>query len=159
MDQNMAKTVYETACSALDQRKWKYQRHDDELALSFGVRGEDLSMDMILRVKPKVDVISLLCQLPYKIAQDKRTEAALAVAVANYGLINGGFDYDLSDGEIRFRLVSTYRGSLLGEDAINYMVSAAVQTVDNYNDKFLLISKGIWNIDDFMRWEKERHNG
>lgn len=157
MDQNLAKTVYETACSALDHRNWKYRRHDEDLALSFGVRGDDLPMDLVLIVNPKAEVVSVLCALSFKVSQDKRAEAALAVAVANNGLINGSFDYNLSNGEIRFRVASTYRGSLLGEDAINYMVTATTHIVDLYNDKFLMISKGMWNLEQFVKWENERN--
>ena len=151
-----AKTVYETACQALSNRDWKYTRHDDDLTLSFGARGDDLPMDFVLIVNPKAQVISLISPLPYKIAQDKRVDGSLAVNVANYGLINGTFDYDISDGEIRFRICSSYRDSLIGEELINYMVMLAAGTIDDYNDKFLMISKGMWSIQDFIKWEQSK---
>ena len=82
-------------------------------------------------------------------------DAALAVAVANFGLVNGTFDYDLSDGEIRFRIVSSFRESILSQALINYMIIIAAGTVDRYNDKFLAISTGTMNINQFIAWEKE----
>jgi hypothetical protein len=156
-EKKLAKSVYETACSALTNRDWKYTRHDDDLTLSFGARGDDLPMDFVLMVNPRAQVISLFSPLPYKVAEEKRVEAALAVSVANYGLINGCFDYDLSDGEIRFRMCSSFRDSLIGEELINYMVVASAGTVDDYNDKFLMISKGIWGIEQFIEWEQKKN--
>ena len=82
----------------------------------------------------------------------------MAVCVANYGLINGSFDYDLSDGEIRFRLVSSYRESILSEALFNYMIVVSAGTVDDYNDKFLMVSNGMMSAEDFIKWENERHS-
>ena len=157
MDQQLAKNVYETACRALDNRDWKYQRHDEDLTLTFGAKGDDLPMDFVMIVNPKAQVISLISILPYKISEDKRVEASLAVNIANYGLINGSFDYDISDGEIRFRLCSSFRDSLIGQELINYMVMVSASTIDKYNDKFLMISKGVYSIEDFINWEQTDH--
>ena len=83
----------------------------------------------------------------------------MAVCVANYGLVNGTFDYDLSDGEIRFRIVSSFRESILSEELFNYMVLVAASTIDDYNDKFLMVSKGMLTIQQFIEWENGRKNG
>lgn len=154
-----AKSVYDTICKSLDARGWKYTEHADDLVITCGARGEDLPVDIILRVNPRAQVVSLFSPMPYKIAEDKRVEAALAVCIANYGLINGSFDYDLSDGEIRFRLVSSYRESILSEALFNYMIVVSAGTVDDYNDKFLMVSKGIMSVEDFIKWENEKNNG
>ena len=153
-----AKTVYETVCKSLDARGWNYKRHDEDLTISTGARGEDLPMDIVIVVNPRAQVVSVISPLPFKISEDKRVDGALAVAIANYGLINGSFDYDLRDGEIRFRIVSSFRDSVLGEELFNYMVMLAAGTVDDYNDKFLMISKGMWSIEDFLKWEQEKNN-
>ena len=154
-----AQKVYETICTAMEARDWHFQRHDDELTITCGARGEDLPMDIIFRVNPKAQVVTLFSPMPFKIAEDKRVDAALAVCVANYGLINGTFDYDLSDGEIRFRIVSSFRESILGEELFNYMLLVSASTVDDYNDKFLMVSKGMMSIQQFIEWENSRHNG
>ena len=135
-----AKSVYETICKTLDAREWKYTRHDEDLTITCGARGEDLPMDLVIMVNPNAQVVSVISPLPFKIKEDKRVDGALAVCIANYGLINGSFDYDLSDGEIRFRMVSSFRESILGEELFNYMVLVTASTVDEYNDKFLMMA-------------------
>ena len=152
-----AQSVYETACRALDAREWKYKRHDEDLVLSCGARDEDLPMDILIMVNAKAQVVSVISQLPFKMSEEKRVDGALAVCVANYGLVNGTFDYDISDGEIRFRIVSSFRESILSEELINYMVMITAGTVDEYNDKFLALSTGIMDFQKFVEWEQNKN--
>ena len=117
-----AKSVYETICKSLENNGWNYTREEEDLVIRCGIRGDDLPMDIVIIVNPKAQVVSLFSPMPYKIKEDKRVEAALAVCVANNGLVNGAFDYDLSDGSIHFRVVSSFRESILGEELFNYMI-------------------------------------
>ncbi len=154
-----AQSVYETICKTLESRDWNFTRHDENLTITCGARGEDLPMDIIIIVNPNAQVVSVYSPMPFKIAEEKRVEAALAVCVANFGLVNGTFDYDFSEGEIRFRIVSSFRESILSEELFNYMVIIAASTVDDYNDKFLMVSKGMMSIQQFIEWENSRRNG
>lgn len=153
-----AQSVYKTICKTLESRDWNFTRHDDNLTITCAVRGEDLPIDIIIMVNPVAQVVSLYSPMPYKIAEDKRVDAAVAVCVANYGLINGTFDYDISDGIIRFRIVSSYRESILSEELFNYMVLVSASTVDDYNDKFLMVSKGMLTVQQFIDGENNRNN-
>lgn len=153
-----AKYVYETICKTLESRNWSFKRYDDDLTITCGARGEDLPMDMIIIVDPRSQVVSVISPMPFKIAEEKRVEAAVAVCVANYGLVNGSFDYNLADGSIEFRIVSSFRESILGEELFNYMVVMTAHTVDDYNDKFLMISKGMLTIDQFIEMENNQGN-
>ena len=150
-----ARLVYETMCNALEEREWKFKKFDSDFTISLGVRGDDLPMDVVMMVRADAQVISLFSPLPFKIAEDKRVEAGLAVCVANYGLVNGSFDYDISDGEIRFRVCSSFRESLIGGELFNYMLHIAINTIDKYNDRFLMISKGIIDLQKFVEMENE----
>lgn len=151
-----AKEVYRTLLKMLDAKKFKYERHDEDLLIKSGIRGEDLPVEFLMVVIPKNEVVQFISPMPFNIAEDKRVEAAVAVAIANYGLINGSFDFDLSDGEIRFRLTTSYRDSTLGKDLFEYMMMVGASTVDNYNDKFLMLSKGIITVEQFMEQEKAK---
>ena len=149
-----ARLVYNNLINMLNTRNWKYERHDDDLIIKSGIKGEDLPINFILLVKPQNQVVQFISSLPFNIPEDKRVEAAIAVCVANYGLIDGSFDYDVNDGEIRFRLTSSYRDSYLGADLFEYMIMCAASTVDDYNDRFFMLSKGMISIEDFMNMEK-----
>lgn len=157
-EMKQAKFVYETVCKALENNGWKYTREEEDLVIRCGARGEDLPMDIVIVVNPEAQVVSLFSPMPYKIKEDKRVEAALAVCVANRGMVNGSFDYDLVEGIIHFRVVSSYRESILGEELFNYMLMIAAGTVDIYNDKFLMISNGMMSFEQFLEWDLKRRN-
>ncbi len=153
-----AKKVYDDFCSVLESNNWTFDRHDDDMVITFGVNGDDLPMNFLVVVNPTAQVVSMYSSMPYKFSADKRAEGAMAVAVANYGLVNGCFDYDVSDGEIRFRLVTSFRESLISPDVYGYMLAIAGGTVDRYNDQFFMISKGMLTVDQFIEKENERRN-
>ncbi len=153
IDMKKAKEVYNGIIDMLDSRDWKYERHDEELLIKSGIKGDDLPIEFILFVKPENQVVQFLSRLPFNMPEDKRVDGAIAVAVANYGLVDGSFDYDISDGEIRYRLTSSYRSSYLSADLFEYMIMVAASTVDNYNDKFFMLSKGMLTVQQFIEQE------
>ncbi len=154
-DMRLARTVYEGMCAALTEKEWKFKRFDDDLTVSLAIRGHDIPMDVILMVRPEAQVISLFSPMPFGMSEDKRVDGAVAVAVANYGLVNGTFDYDISDGEIRFRMVQSYRESILGAEVYNYMLLVSMHTVDKYNDRFMMLSKGMIDLEKFIEMDDE----
>ncbi len=148
-----AKEVYGTLIKMLDTREWHYEKHEDKLLIKSGVKGEDLPVEFIVVVNPRNEVVQFISSMPFNMPEDKRIDGAIAVCVANYGLVDGSFDYDLRDGEIRFRLTTSYRESVLGEDLFEYMIMVAAATVDNYNDKFFMIAKNMMTVQQFIEQE------
>lgn len=145
-----AQEVYATIIRMLDTRDWKYSKHEEDLLIKSGLKGEDLPVEFILVVNPRNQVVQFISRLPFDIPEDKRVDGAIAVCTANYGLIDGSFDYDLRDGEIRYRLTCSYRDSQLSEDLFEYMIMAAASTVDNYNDRFFMLAKGRMTVQQFI---------
>lgn len=150
-----AKSVYEDICSAFDEREIKYTRHDDDLVLTLSFSGDDLPMDFIVRVNPDAQVVSMYSKLPVTMPEDKRVEGAVAACIASYGIVNGSFDYNISDGTIVFRVVESYRDSIIAGEVYIYMIMIANGTVDKYNDRFLMLSKGMMDIQKFIEMEQE----
>ena len=58
---------------------------------------------------------------------------------------DGSFDLDIRDGELSFKLTSSYMDSLLSKDALNYMFAMACMIVDRYNDRLVLVNEGLLN--------------
>jgi hypothetical protein len=150
MKMQKAKEVYNTLVRMLDNRNWKYEKVEEDLIIKSGVKSDDFPVTFIIEVRPKNELVRFLSWMPFNIPGDKRIDAAIAVNVANYGLIDGSFDYDLNDGEIRFRLTSSYRNSALSEDLFEYMIVCATSTVDQYNDRFFMLAKGMMTLEQFI---------
>ena len=150
MKMKLAKQVYNTICEALDNRDWHYGKEEDELLVHFGVNGDDIPLQFIIVVDAERQLIRLMSPLPFQMSEAKRIEGAIATCAASYGMADGSFDYDLSDGKIVFRMTASFRESLIGEGLLQYMISCSCAMVDKYNEQFLAIDKGILSIGDFI---------
>ena len=154
-DMKKAVEVYDTLCSMLDNIGWKYDKVEEKLMIKSGVKGEDLPIDFLVIVKPRNQVVQFISSMPFNMPEDKRVEGALAICTANYGLVDGSFDYDLSDGQIVFRLTSSYRESLLSEALFEYMIMVSASTIDKYNDRFFMLAKGMITLEQFIEMDGE----
>ena len=146
----LAKTVYEDLCTALERRRWKYQKHEDDLVVTFSVAGDDIPMDFVLAVDARRQLLRVFSKLPFTVPEDKRMDLAIATCVASFGLVDGSFDYDIATGSIVFRLTASFRESKIGDGLFEYLVGCSGTTVDAYNDKFFALCKGLISINDFI---------
>ena len=154
-DLELGKKILEDLCQGLDKQDWHYDRHDEDLVVTISMNSEDLPINMILRVNAAVQVVNVFSVLPVKIPDEKLVDMALAVCVANDGMINGSFDLDMNKKQIVWRLCTTYRGSLLGSEAYSYMVGVSAATVDKYNDRFLMLAKDMIDIKKFIELDNK----
>ena len=145
--------VYETLCSALEAREWHFDRHDDDLVVSFSVRGEDIPMSFIVMVDEDRQLVRVSSPLPFRFDEEKRMEGAIVSCVASYGLVDGSFDYDIMDGSVSFRMTASFRGSNIADGLLQYMISCACSVVDRYNDKLLAVNKGHMSVSEFIAEE------
>lgn len=145
-----AKKAYATLCEALDARNWKYEKVDDDLLVHFSVNGDDLPIQYIIFVDVDRQLIRLLSHMPFDMSEDKRIDGAIATCHATYGLRDGSFDYDLSDGKIVYRMTSAFLDNELPVSVIQYMIDFTGAVVDKYNDKFFALNKGFLTIEKFL---------
>ncbi len=153
MKMQSAMKVMNTICQMYDDMEFRYERHDEDLVITCSIRGDDIPMDFIITIDAEREVVRFLSRMPFNVPEDKRIDLAVAVALANYGLINGSFDYDMSDGEIRFRMTASYIDSDLGKGLFKYMTFASASTVDRYNDRFMMLCKGLITVEQFLEME------
>lgn len=147
----LARSVYERMCAALDANNWSYDKDEENLAVHFGLSGEDVPMRFILYVDAARQLLRLTSPLPFKMNEDKRLDGAIATVAASYGLVDGSFDYDINDGMICFRMTVAYRDDQLSEELFNYMIACSGAMVEEYNDRFLALNKGFIQVTDFIK--------
>lgn len=146
-------SVYQMIKKHLDEKDFHYEADDDRLVLKLIVHGEDLPQPTFIEVDDDRELMSVLSPIPSRIPEERRVDAAVAVSVANYGMITGGFDLDMSDGEIRFRVSQTFRGMEMSDEAIGYTLAITFITTDKYNDKFFMLGKGLMSLEQFIEQE------
>ncbi len=150
-----AKIAFNTLCEMLDSHEWHYDRDDENLVVKCGANGEDIPIEIRIKVSAEKQLVSLYSQLPFSVPEEDRVMAAIAVSAANYSMVDGNFDYNLASGNILFRLTSSFRESLISKDMFEYMLFVSCATVDNYNDKFLMLIKHVISLEDFIKFSKE----
>ena len=146
----LAKQVYQTLCEAIERREWNFGKDEEKLLVHFDVSGGEIPMHFNLIVDAERQLIRVMSPLPFKMSESKRMEGAIATCAASFGMADGSFDYDLSDGTIVFRMTASFRESLIGEGLFQYLISCSCAMVDKYNDQFLALDKGIMSITDFI---------
>ena len=149
----LAKKVFDSLCAALDRRQWRYGKNEERLYVDFGVTGDDIPMKFVILVDAERQMVRAMSLLPIQFSEDKRIDGAIVTCVASFGLPDGSFDYDISTGEVSFRLTATYRDSELGDGLFQHMIDCSSFVVDKYNDKFLAVNKGFMSVQEFI--EKE----
>lgn len=152
-DQNdlmQAKQVFDTLCQTLDGHDWEYEKDESELTIECGAQGEDLPIQITIRIDPKRHVAMLLSHMPFVTSEEKRLEMAVAISVVNNRLVDGSFDFDISDGHMFFRMTTSFLESTIGSKVFTYMLYCSCKTVDEYNDKYLMLAKNMLTIEQFI---------
>ena len=150
MKMSQGRVVFDTLCKALDNNSWKYQKDEADLSIECSARGDDLPMDLYVKVDEDRKILLLLSNMPFVVSEDKRLDFAIAVSLINNVLVDGSFDFDIKTGHMFFRMTNSYIESVIGEDLINYMLVCSCSTIDEYNDKLFMLAKGLITIDKFI---------
>ena len=145
-----AKQVYQLMCKAIENMGLKFGKEEDKLNVHFGVAGEDIAMHFVLMVDIKRQLICLMSPMPFKIGESKRVDGAIATCAASFGMVDGSFDYDISNGSIVFRMTASFVDSSIGEGLFKYMIQCACAMVDKYNGMFLALDKGLIDVEKFI---------
>lgn len=145
-----AKKVFSTVCEALDDHDWHYEKDDDGLLITCGARGEDLPIDIAIKISVGRQSVLLLSRMPFTVPDEHRLDFAVAVSVVNNRLVDGCFDYDVKNGHIAFRMTSSFIESTLSKEVFSYMLFCSCQTIDDFNDKFFMLAKGMMSLEKFL---------
>lgn len=139
--------MYEQLCEALDERNWKYNKDEEKDMVTIRFTTDGLPVELRLWIDQKRELVRLASLLPFKINEEKRVDAAVAICAVNDRMVDGSFDYDISDGQIIFRMAHSYKECKVESELFQYMVDCSVAMVEKYSAKFLGISTGMLSIE------------
>jgi len=134
----------------LDNKEWNYKRDEENFVIIKALQGNDIPMEFIIRILPSQQIIVFTSVLPFKINKEKWVDIAIACCSVNYILLDGSFDFSVNDGIIKFRMTASYQNSSLNKELFENMLIVSACTVDEYNDKLLMLSKGNLDIHKFL---------
>lgn len=148
-----AAKVFNKIDAYLKSKDWHYDKDPEKFEFKYQVGGDDLPMRFTLFIDADRQMIRAISFMPFDFAEDKRIEGAVAVCVANFGMINGCFGYDISDGTVFHKLTVPYMDIEVSDELIAYIMGLGMSMVDKYNDRFFALNKGYISIADFMKKE------
>lgn len=148
-----AENVFNKIDAYLKSKDWHYDKNPEKFEFKYQVGGDDLPMHFTLFVDAGRQMIRSLSFMPFEFAEDKRIEGAVAVCVANYGMVEGSFGYDISNGTIYHKIAVPYMDIEVSDGLIEYIMGLGMTMVDKYNDRFFALNKGYITIADFMKDE------
>lgn len=152
---NEAKVMFNTLCSSLDKKNWKYNKDEENLIVRTSAVGDDLTMKLYIKVDAARSVMYLKSSMPFSVPQDKIMDMTQAVIIANWAMLNGSFEMDRSDGYIAFKVVIPFMESIISERVCKYMIDMSCDMIDKFNDKFLAVSEGRMTIDELQAFANE----
>ena len=153
--ENEALFLYKTLCQTLDNMRWGYSKEEDKLVVRTSAIGNDLSMDLYIKIDTERQVMYLKSPMPFIVPAPARDKLAKAVVMANYSMLNGSFEYDMSDGYLAFKIVVPYMESIVSEKVCHYMIMISCQMTDKFNDKFMALVDDKMTLAEFNEFCKQ----
>lgn len=130
---------------------YTYDFDEENQVFSLSVVGKDIPMRLRIGVSEKQQTIIIYSTLPIEVSKSRNEIVSMAVAAINYKLINGCFEYDEEDCAIYFRMTESYRDSEISAEMIKYLIRCSLLTVDDYNDKLLLLCRGLLTLEEYEK--------
>lgn len=152
MDES-AKKAFQIVAKALDEMELKYIRDEQNLCIRISMGTNEFDINTDIRVDGDRGLVVMKTRLPFKMNvgnSDSILRAAEAIARINYKFWSGGFNLDISDGEVLFMYVNSFRGMNLTTDVIKHMYSLTVVTTDKYDDRLFEYNAGKISLEQLL---------
>ncbi len=145
-----AKETLDTVVKHLDSNSFKYDLDNEEMMIHLIWMGEDLPQPTLIHVDEIRDVVHIVSPIPGTFSEDDMVNAAIAVAAANNGMVNGNFQINMEDGTITFHITQYFKGGDFTDDDIHYLLSMAFSVTDLYNEKFFMLGRKMITLEEFL---------
>lgn len=136
-----AKDVYDKVCETLDERGWKYENFEEDLVVRFVVQGKALTSTIIINADGERRVIRLLSRMTFTAAENRLDAVAVAVGQVNGRIADASFDLDYLNGNVTFRMASSFRDSIINKALLGDMIDSACKSIDEYGKKLFTVSE------------------
>ncbi len=145
-----AREVYAIICQALDEIKTPYTKNENEFSAQLNLTGRNRSVNANICVDYENELVTLVSPLPTKIPKDRYFEGAVAINAVNFIVQDGGFTYNIENGEVAFRLNCSYNSREITKELVVYILTCSFMTVDTLNSKLDKLVKGETELETFV---------
>ena len=117
----------------LDKKGWKYQLESDQNRVVFGIQANHANIDCIANVRTEKKQFIFLSICNCNAFQDKYDDVVEFITRANFGLVNGCFEFDFKSGTIRFKTTIIYdQENEIPDNILDKYIVTNLFTMDHY---------------------------
>jgi hypothetical protein len=126
-----------------DKKGWKYQLEAEQTRIIFGIQANHANIDCIADVREDKKQFIFLSICNYNPFPDKYDDVVEFITRANYGLVNGCFEFDFKSGTIRFKTTLLYeKENGIPESILDKYILTNLFTMDHYIPGLMSIMYG-----------------
>lgn len=111
---------------------WEFQQIEGQPILRMNFAGDAGRWTCFAQAREEQEQFLFYSRFPVNAPEDKRALVSEFITRANYAMINGNFEMDWSDGEVRYKTMIDAEGIELVKRLVKNVVYANVLTVDRY---------------------------
>lgn len=135
-------TILEKMLNFFTQDDWQFTKLQGEPILSMAFQGKNGEWTCYAKAREKQQQFVFYSLCPINASEDKRLAAAEFLTRANYGMMNGNFELDFNDGEIRYKTSIDIEGDRLTPALIKNLVYTNVTMMDEYLPGIMSVING-----------------
>ena len=112
--------------------EWTFEQVEGHPILRMNFAGDSGRWTCFVQTREEQAQFIFYSRLPVNVKPEDRASMAEFITRANYGMINGNFEMDWDDGEVRYKTMIDVEGSELSHTMAKNTVYANVLTMDRY---------------------------
>ena len=124
-------SLFETVLSYFDAEGWTYRHLPGRQGIEAGVEGEH-GRYVVVALVDGDEIFRILTFLDGRVPEARRREVTEFVARANYGLLLGNFEFDVNDGELRYKSSIDLEDSTLSQAQFRNLLFGSLAALDRY---------------------------
>lgn len=139
---SLAKDLTEAFRSFFEHEDWNYTYHDDKGLFELGMQADGVikRITFFVDIRDSSYLVYAVCPIGPD-ASDPYIMSAMAefLCRVNYGLVNGNFELDMNDGEIRYKIFVDCTLGLPPMDTISRNIGFPLFMYDRYGEGIVSI--------------------
>lgn len=127
--------LLEKAVEWLDGENWSYdviERSNGGHFIRAAYQGKNTKMDLVVEARIETSLFFTYAYLPFSVPEHKKAVMCELFSRINFNLNIGNFEFDMRDGEIRYKTSVDLDGSEITPKMIENMVSTTLSTADDF---------------------------
>lgn len=131
-DTTANQSIFTAIVNFFESDEWQFVKIPEQSTLRLLFRGENGQWTCYAKAREEEKQFVFYSICPIVVPENQRQAIAEFITRANYGMIMGNFEFDFTDGEIRYKTGIDVEGDRLSFALIKQMVYANVMMMDEY---------------------------